>query len=140
MVMMGWLPATLVVAEKIPSCQRGRQHPRSNHSYNMEDSSLSTSRLSQLLVAAVIGYPLLWIVILALPVLMAPIILFYRPGLRLPDTPDLQLFASNHLFEQYDSVYKHRFWFDRMQKVIFHYFRFILLTILASGLTVLPLC
>ncbi|XP_073987713.1 RND transporter family member dispatched isoform X1 [Rhodnius prolixus] len=117
MVMMGWLPATLVVAEKIPSCQRGRQHPRSNHSYNMEDSSLSTSRLSQLLVAAVIGYPLLWIVILALPVLMAPIILFYRPGLRLPDTPDLQLFASNHLFEQYDSVYKHRFWFDRMQKL-----------------------
>uniref|UniRef100_A0A023EYY9 Putative patched transmembrane receptor n=2 Tax=Triatoma infestans TaxID=30076 RepID=A0A023EYY9_TRIIF len=116
-VMMGWLPATLVVAEKIPSCQRRRQPTRNHYPHYIENSSPSTTRLGQLLITAIISYPVLWVVILALPVLLAPVVLFYRPGLRLPDTPDLQLFASNHLFEQYDSIYKHRFWFDRMQKL-----------------------
>ncbi|KAK9498561.1 hypothetical protein O3M35_003165 [Rhynocoris fuscipes] len=127
-VMMGWFPATLVINESLPKCQLKLRKPAKpkNTRHNKRHSAPPVTsppvikkrdRISRFLIAAIIDYPKLWVMLLTPPILMTPYILFVRPGLRLPDTPDLQLFASDHLFEQYDNIYKHRFWFDRIEKL-----------------------
>lgn len=45
---------------------------------------------------------------------MSGIIVFYWPRLRLPNTPNFQLFSSDHPFEIYDNKFKSIFWFEKV--------------------------
>ncbi|CAK1552866.1 unnamed protein product [Leptosia nina] len=46
------------------------------------------------------------------------VIVFYYPGLQLPDTKQFQLFQSSHPFEKYDFVYSDRFIFEKFGRDI----------------------
>ncbi|KAH9634250.1 hypothetical protein HF086_012712 [Spodoptera exigua] len=46
------------------------------------------------------------------------VIVFYYPGLQLPDLNQFQLFQTSHPFEQYDMVYSSKFLFERFGKDI----------------------
>lgn len=41
-------------------------------------------------------------------------IVLYWPKFRLPDSPDFQLFSSDHPFEIYETKYKNKFWFEKV--------------------------
>lgn len=41
------------------------------------------------------------------------VVVFYSPGLQLPDSREFQLFQTTHPFEQYDIHYRDRFLFER---------------------------
>ncbi|XP_014252148.1 protein dispatched [Cimex lectularius] len=108
-VMLAWIPSSLVVAERLtvpPVC------PPSMRKIFDGWSKI----LHGLLVELVLKLRWLWIMLLGSVAVLSIPVVFYYPKLRLPDSPDLQLFSSDHLFEQYDMVYKERFWFDRIQK------------------------
>lgn len=59
----------------------------------------------------------MWLSLLSVLAVLSVVVVFYWPRLRLPDSPEFQLFAHSHPFEQYDTVFKHHFWFERPQKV-----------------------
>ena len=54
-----------------------------------------------------------WLVLLLALSGYSGYVVFYHPGLNLPDTPDFQLFDRNHVFERYDLEHKLNFWFVR---------------------------
>lgn len=74
--------------------------------------------LDKILLFAVIRLPYLWLCLLGGAALGSIGIVFYYPRLRLPDSMNFQLFDSQHPFERYDVVYRDRFWFERLEKVI----------------------
>ena len=43
--------------------------------------------------------------------------MLYWPRFRLPDSPDFQLFSSDHPFEIYDTKFKNMFWFEKVYTV-----------------------
>ncbi|XP_063887367.1 protein dispatched-like [Scylla paramamosain] len=55
----------------------------------------------------------LWVVILGSLAVCSALVVFYYPGLQLPDSQEFQLFSRDHVFEQYDLKYKYKFWFER---------------------------
>ena len=55
----------------------------------------------------------LWVVLLGSLAVGSALIVFYYPGLQLPDSQEFQLFSRDHMFEQYDLEYKYKFWFER---------------------------
>lgn len=59
----------------------------------------------------------LWLCLLTAVAIASISVVFYWPRLRLPDSADFQLFAASHPFEQYDYIYKNKFWFEKPQKV-----------------------
>ncbi|XP_013177872.1 PREDICTED: protein dispatched [Papilio xuthus] len=44
------------------------------------------------------------------------VVVFYTPGLKLPDSRQFQLFQTSHPFEKYDMEYRDRFLFERFGK------------------------
>lgn len=109
-LMILWAPTTLVLSEKLPSvCLL----PQSLTSW----IATSSQSARNFLIEIVLNCKRLWLVVFAaLGILSFPIIFVY-PKLRLPDSSEMQLFASSHLFEKYDLVYKDRFYFERLFKV-----------------------
>lgn len=65
----------------------------------------------------VLNFRLFWLVMLTFLAVTSAIIVLYYPKLELPSSPEFQLFESSHPFETYDLIYKHKFWFKRIQKV-----------------------
>ncbi|KAG7174801.1 protein dispatched homolog 1-like isoform X2 [Homarus americanus] len=55
----------------------------------------------------------LWILLLGSVAAYSAVVVFYFPGLKLPDSQEFQLFSRDHVFEQYDLEYKYKFWFER---------------------------
>ena len=120
-LMVTWLPAAVVVAERW--CCPPMVPPQ----WFAWDSKLRPARLAadqaralldKFLVLSVIKLRYVWIVLLGGSALVSVGIVFYYPRLKLPDSRDFQLFDSRHPFERYDLIYKDRFWFERLQKVI----------------------
>ncbi|KAL1131449.1 hypothetical protein AAG570_011066 [Ranatra chinensis] len=106
-VMIGWVPACLVISERwLPSLPW--PPPGS-------DAVVRCTRTA--VIWAVLRLRYLWIAALGTLALVAAIAVLYRPRLRLPDTPDLQLFSADHPFERYHLEYKQRFWFERLKRL-----------------------
>lgn len=114
-LMVTWLPACVVISERVcwvpfPSLIPFLHIP---HSVLLNMSSF----LHNLLISTILRFRIFWIFILSCIALGSLFVIFYWPKLRLPDSTDFQLFASDHPFEQYDMVYREKFWFERLQKV-----------------------
>lgn len=56
-------------------------------------------------------------IILSIVSLISISIVFYKPGLQLPNNNDFQLYTSDHIFERYDLEYRNRFWYSRLAKI-----------------------
>lgn len=110
-LMVTWLPACIVVSERVcwpplPSFRAVLHIPQ--HSFSI---------LNDKFLSSVVQLKYIWLCSLGLAALACVNVVFYWPRLRLPDSPDFQLFSSSHPFEQYESVFKDSFWFERPQKV-----------------------
>uniref|UniRef100_A0A0A9XAS5 Protein dispatched 1 n=2 Tax=Lygus hesperus TaxID=30085 RepID=A0A0A9XAS5_LYGHE len=109
-ILILWAPASLVISEKLPSV---RIIPAS-----IKSAVASTSQtVRNTLFTLVLRFRYVWLLLFSSMALISIPVIFYYPRFRLSDSTDLQLFASSHLFEQYDMVYKDRFHFERILKM-----------------------
>lgn len=119
-LMMTWLPATVSMAERLPCsilCTKVF--------YNRLHKSFKAlrefgERLESVLIRLVMCVPWLWIGLFGTVGVLSAVVVFYWPGLQLPESPDFKLFVSTHPFEVYESQYKSRFWFEKSFAVSFN--------------------
>ena len=122
-VVVTWLPASLVVYEKwLSDCclcygaefydgKRGtayyaRQLPHTAYERACE---LWRAAFEKLLPCAVLRLRVAWLLSLSGLALGAVVVVFYAPRLRLPTSDDFQLFSDDHLFEVFDLRMKRHF-------------------------------
>lgn len=119
-LMVTWLPASVVVSEHCrfvilsPANFMVRKIIRP---LKITMGKVSVG-FSNTLTKIVIGLRWLWLPILGAAALAGGMVVFNYPGLRLPDSPNFQLFDSSHQFERYDLLYKRKFWFEKLEMVI----------------------
>lgn len=56
------------------------------------------------------------IVVFLLTAIVSGFVVFHRPGLRLPEAQDFQVFTADHIFEAYDLRYQNEFWSNRYDR------------------------
>lgn len=69
--------------------------------------------LSRFVVTCVTKLHIAFVIILGAIGIGSIVVVFYCPGLQLPDSREFQLFQTTHPFEQYDIHYRDRFLFER---------------------------
>lgn len=135
LLMLTWFPACVVLWERsyqqrcLMTCGLSQHQPLSprfiqnlsNVTAWIKSNSLYCGRLwitkEQLLLNSIVNYRIIWLTFLTLVALASGIVVLYYPKFQLPNSPEFQLFDHSHPFEQYDLVYKNRFWFKREQRV-----------------------
>lgn len=132
--MVTWFPACIVIwerscqtsAEIMKSCLLQPFCPRFIHRLTLSSAWLRCKcsyfeklwiAKEQLLLNSIVNFRIAWLTLLTLVALVSCVIVLYYPKLQLPSSPEFQLFDSSHVFEQYDLVYKNKFWFKREQRV-----------------------
>lgn len=146
LLMMTWFPACVVIWER--SCQTSADVlksclmasfqrpfcPRFIQSLSVSSAWLKCKcsyigklwmAKEQLLLNSIVNFRITWLTLLTVVAMASGFIVLYYPKLQLPSSPDFQLFDSSHLFEQYDLVYKNRFWFKREQRVSSRFSNFL---------------
>ncbi|KAK3931850.1 Protein dispatched, partial [Frankliniella fusca] len=115
-LMVTWLPATVIISEKF-SCPSASWLSSKTHFLDLRAYLHSfSSCFDHVFVNAVIRCPFVWVFILGLFAVGSGISVLYYPGLQLPKSPDFQLFRQSHQFEQYDTFFKEKFWFERLER------------------------
>lgn len=109
--MITWLPACVIVAEKYEF----RSFKRINNivEYVNPITNRIFDGITNLLFKLVLSVKYLWFIFFLIIGVGSFLVVFWYPGLRLPETMEFQLFQSSHLFEQYELFYSKRFWFER---------------------------
>lgn len=136
-LMMSWFPACVVLWERYHRVKFSFFHGRIRmltkhiccfHYWNFLFTGLRMKvnyfctlweQKQQAFIDAIINLRYLWFISFSLLACASAVVVFHKPKLQLPNTPEFQLFHSKHLFEQYDLKYKDMFWFKRAQKVSF---------------------
>lgn len=130
--MITWLPA-------IVSIKEGLSWKYSCFKFKTLSSPIMSvgKKLEEGIMKLINVFPLLWIILLSKFAIFGPsessplntisisgvvgvlsgVIVLYWPKLQLPDSADFKLFVNNHPFEVYDTVYKDRFWFEKVYTV-----------------------
>lgn len=109
--MITWLPACVIVAEKYELKSFQRINNVIEYVNPITDKIMDG--IANLLVGVALSAKYLWFIFFLSIGVGSFLIVFWYPGLRLPDTMDFQLFKSSHLFEQYELYYSKRFRFER---------------------------
>lgn len=69
-------------------------------------------------ISDVIGKYHKWLIsIFSVISLLSMYSVIFWPRLQVPDSAEFQLFHQSHPFEQYDLIYKYKFWFNRIFSV-----------------------
>ncbi|XP_015182400.1 PREDICTED: protein dispatched isoform X2 [Polistes dominula] len=118
-LMITWLPACVVVSER---CRITTLSPASFITRKIiRPVRLFADKValtfSTFLTKIAIGLRWFWLLSLGALATACCIVVFYNPGLQLPDTPDFQLFESSHPFEQYDLIYSQQFLFEKREMI-----------------------
>eukprot|EP00095_Tigriopus_kingsejongensis_P008223 maker-scaffold604_size126151-snap-gene-0.35 protein:Tk08223 transcript:maker-scaffold604_size126151-snap-gene-0.35-mRNA-1 annotation:"conserved hypothetical protein" len=127
LLMISWTPAALVFyqrycqstcccclvptpgLQRIDTCRLGQLFCSIRMSLNTWCRNLFERKLPHVIMLP----RYLWISVLGALFVGSVVVVFYQPGLRLPDKEQFQLFKSNHIFERYDLLYKNFFSFER---------------------------
>lgn len=134
-LMMSWFPASVVLWERYRrikfSLLQGRFRICTRHfcCLNYWNFFLTDIRMKldyfctlceqkqHILLDTIINFRYVWFTLFSLLACASAVVVFYKPKLQLPNTPEFQLFHTMHPFEQYDLKYKDLFWFKRAKKV-----------------------
>lgn len=113
-LMMTWLPATVSLAERLPCASV----LCSKLFYNRLGKSFKAlrefgGRLENVIIRLIMCVPWLWIALFGTVGILSGVVVFYWPGLQLPESADFKLFVSTHPFEVYETQYKSKFWFEK---------------------------
>ncbi|CAH1965247.1 unnamed protein product [Acanthoscelides obtectus] len=132
-LMITWFPASLVIWES--SCLTHSKYitncfmlcyqklccVRSRFQVPCSHFRILTEELwkakEQWLLDTVLKFKYLWFTLLLIIALLSGFVVLVYPGFQLPDSSEFQLFHMSHPFEQYDFIYKQRFWFRQPEKV-----------------------
>ncbi|XP_076048316.1 protein dispatched homolog 1-like [Oratosquilla oratoria] len=132
-LMVTWVPACVVVAEKWGSstcclCVPPAPVYAPNLSPRCSVVCAAPLRLcyccaefariyfEKILPCIVVKPRYLWVLLLGSLAVCSVVVVFYFPKLKLADTKEFQLFSGDHEFEKYDFVYKDKFWFERKMR------------------------
>lgn len=74
--------------------------------------------LNRFIITCIMRLHSCFVVILGAIGVCSIVIVFYYPGLQLPDSKQFQLFQTSHPFEQYDINYREKFLFERFGRDI----------------------
>lgn len=118
LVIMTWLPASVSLQERMP-CYSFQWCIQYITKINASISNCGMY-LQDIVITAILKLPYLWILSLGAIGILSGFIVFYWPRLRLPDSPDFQLFENSHPFEIYENRFKNMFWFEKVYTVSFH--------------------
>uniref|UniRef100_T1JPJ7 SSD domain-containing protein n=1 Tax=Strigamia maritima TaxID=126957 RepID=T1JPJ7_STRMM len=134
LLMITWLPATIVIAERwcslnccicippfglyAPQLQRYTFCSQvCNFLWKLHYRCMEWARIffEKILPCIVIKPRYLWLFLLSAIALCSVLIVFYYPGLQLPDSEEFQILSSDHPFEIYDLRLRKKFWFEKMK-------------------------
>lgn len=136
LLMMSWFPACIVIYERLCDQSHWDGVKKSTCAYfqkvcccKFDHFKLATAKMKMICVSleniysvkersiqeSIVTYRYVWFVALSLVALFSAVIVFYYPKLQLPNSSEFQLFHTKHPFEQYDLVYKKKFWFKRAE-------------------------
>lgn len=122
LLMVTWMPATIVIYEKscncLPCCDssmRGKSSALCRIPRNIHKSISNYSRIffEKILPCLVIKLRYFWLLLFGTLGLASVVIVFVYPGIKLPTKEKFQYFSSNHLLEVYDLHLWNHFWFEK---------------------------
>ncbi|XP_014204932.1 protein dispatched [Copidosoma floridanum] len=116
-LMVTWLPASVIVAERFGANFMSSENFVAQKIIRPLWSLVDKAEhlFTNCLIKTVLSLKWFWFSFLLSVAIGSCLIVFHYPGLRLPDTPDFQLFTSSHPFEQYDLFYVKRFHFEKTE-------------------------
>lgn len=113
-LMMTWLPASVSLAERLPCSLVSSKWLYGQRLHKSFKAARELAeRTESFLIRLIMCVPWLWIGLFGVVGILSGVIVFYWPGLQLPESPDFKLFVSSHPFEVYETQYKSRFWFEK---------------------------
>lgn len=114
-LMVSWLPVSVFVIDvKMAKSKRKILHLLYKGTGEfLEDIKVISNRF---IITCVTKLHIVFVVILGIVGICSIIVVFYSPGLQLPDSKQFQLFQRSHPFEQYEIVYRDNFLFERLGK------------------------
>lgn len=111
-IMFTWFPACMVIAE----------HSCWNSYFLLKCTKFRNFRIGlerfwktmeTFLLHVTLKFRYFWIVSLSVVSILCMVVVVKYPGMRLPESVDFQLLHSSHPFEQYDFIYKQKFWYEQ---------------------------
>ncbi|XP_050681671.1 protein dispatched [Leptidea sinapis] len=113
--MVSWLPASVFLIDVKVCVSRNGIFDVFNKFINNvgEDIRLVVNRL---ITASIMRLHVVLAIFLGSIGLISVIIVFYYPGLQLPNTKQFQLFQKTHPFEQYDHEYSQHYLFEKFTR------------------------
>lgn len=112
--MITWLPASVSIMERLFASRMCCQQHLSQKLLNACKKSINRfcELFEERITQSIMNYAYVWIFIFTVLGASSAIIVFWYPGLQLPQKPNFQLFVSHHPFEVYAKL-KHLFWFEK---------------------------
>ncbi|XP_034824885.1 protein dispatched [Maniola hyperantus] len=112
LLMVSWLPVSVFILDVKLSVSRWITLGAISKAVNEIGEDINVI-LNRFIITCVMRLHTGFVVILGAIGLYSIVVVFYYPGLQLPDTKQFQLFQTSHPFEQYDINYRNKFLFER---------------------------
>lgn len=116
-LMVTWLPAAVFVID-VRMCKLNRKMLDVVYKRIHEMWDEIKVILNRFIITCVTKLHIVFVLVLGAIGIYSIVVVFYFPGLRLPDSKQFQLFQTSHPFEQYDLYYKDKFLFERFGRDI----------------------
>lgn len=115
--MVSWLPVSVFIIE-VKLCVSQRKLLDVIHKSINEFWEDIRVLLNRFIITCVTRLHIIFVMVLGAVGIASIVVVFYSPGLQLPDSKQFQIFQSSHPFEQYDIVYRGKFLFEKFGKDI----------------------
>ncbi|XP_037730791.1 protein dispatched [Drosophila subpulchrella] len=114
LLMITWLPASVSIMERLFATRISCRHPMSQKLIHASKKSINRfcQMFEECITYSILNYSYLWLLIFGALGASSAVIVFWYPGLQLPEKSHFQLFVSRHPFEMYSSM-KQQFWFEK---------------------------
>ncbi|XP_075970868.1 RND transporter family member dispatched [Anticarsia gemmatalis] len=116
-LMISWLPVSVFIIDVKLRTSRRKFLDVIHKSINEFWDDIRVI-LNRFIITCVTRLHIMFVMVLGAIGIASIIVVFYSPGLQLPDSKQFQLFQTSHPFEQYDIVYRGKFLFERFGKDI----------------------
>ncbi|XP_060650621.1 protein dispatched [Drosophila nasuta] len=119
LLMITWLPASVSIMERLFASRMSCQQHLLQKLINACKKSINRfcELFEERITHSIMNYAFLWLIIFAILGTGSAIIVFWYPGLQLPEKPHFQLFVSHHPFEIYSKL-RHLFWFEKTLQAV----------------------
>ncbi|XP_053603094.1 protein dispatched homolog 1 [Plodia interpunctella] len=116
-LMVSWLPVSVFIIDVKLSINKGKFFDIVYKTVNevWEDIRVCMSRF---IIVCVTKLHIVFVIVLGAIGIYSIIVVFYYPGLQLPDSKEFQLFQHSHPFELYDIEYRDKFIFEKFGRYI----------------------